>query len=225
MLLIQQHSLVFKNWQLRKHNSSVNLGVAITFILITCVFTLKAIFAEFWAKVGWCSKSTAKSVQPIFTAKNNKKLPFWGAILWPSRGCYLGQVWCNITMANLAQIITPQELFVQLRLFLETWWNPISQPDVPSLKHLFSFSFFWCAIPLSLSLSLSISLSFFLSLSPSLSLSLSSLSLYIYIYISLFFVLSLSLSAPLQKCVGDFCSSSEEFTRFFLAGAKATIKI
>ena len=40
--------------------------------------------------------------------QKQQKTPLSGVLSGPSRGCYLGQVSCNIKMANLAQIITPE---------------------------------------------------------------------------------------------------------------------
>ena len=76
-----------------------------TFFLSTCVLqNVKSyrFFAPFLPNVGWCSKNTIKK------QKNEKKIHFEVLLSGPSRCYYLGQVDCNLKMANLAQIITPQ---------------------------------------------------------------------------------------------------------------------
>ena len=54
-------------------------------------------------------KHYKKVFQHIFKKpKIEKKIHFEVLLSGPSRCCYLGQVDCNLKMANLAQIITPQ---------------------------------------------------------------------------------------------------------------------
>ena len=47
-------------------------------------------------------------IQHIVKANKDRSYHFEGSLSGPSRGHYLGQVGCNINMANLAQIMTPE---------------------------------------------------------------------------------------------------------------------
>ena len=58
------------------------------------------------------------------TQKQRKNYRFEGLLSGPSKGYYLGQVCCNIKMANLAQIITLQ-IFVHTLQNVETPIFPI----------------------------------------------------------------------------------------------------
>ena len=54
-------------------------------------------------------KNTMKiGISAHFQKQKNKKYHFEVLLSGPSRCYYLGQVDCNLKMANLAQIITPQ---------------------------------------------------------------------------------------------------------------------
>ena len=78
------------------------------------------LFAPFLPNIGWCSKTHYKN-RDFGTLKKQKiKKHFEVLLSGPSSCYYLGQVDCNLKMANLAQIITPQIC----ALFQKMCWNP-----------------------------------------------------------------------------------------------------
>ena len=82
-------------------------------------------FAPFLAKFWWMFKSTIKiGISAHFQKQTKKKNDHLeGLLSGPSKGYYLGQVRCNIKMANLAQIITLQ-MFAHTFFKKQKCWNP-----------------------------------------------------------------------------------------------------
>ena len=84
-----------------------------TGFLIACVFLcekLAVFWAPFLAKFELMFEKHCKNryFSTFPKAKQRQNDHFEGLLSGPSKGYYLGQVCCNIQMANLAQIITLQ---------------------------------------------------------------------------------------------------------------------
>ena len=94
-------------------------------------FFFQPVFCKMWEVIGflpiflpnfgWCSKKHYK--KGISAQFQKQKIYFEVLLSGPGRCYYLGQVDCNLKMANLAQIITPQ---ISARHFFEKQmcWNP-----------------------------------------------------------------------------------------------------
>ena len=113
MFFVQHECFWFQHKQLKKHNFLVKRGVATNVFFINLCFAkceklsfFPPFFAQFWLMPKKHYKNTYFST--LFKATNWKKIHFEVLLSGPSRCYYLGQVDCNLKMANLAQIITPQ---------------------------------------------------------------------------------------------------------------------
>ena len=127
-LLFNMNVFGFKTNNFKKHNVFVKRGVATkrVFFINLCFSKCEKLsfFAPFLPNFGWCSKNTIKLVSAHWwRQKIEKKIHFGVLLSGPSRCYYLGQVDCNLKMANLAQIITPQ---ICARNFFskKKCWNP-----------------------------------------------------------------------------------------------------
>ena len=115
MLFVQHQCFWFQKNKVEKHQFLVKRGVATKrFFFWTCVLeNVKSyrffcpIFCQILVDVQKHYKNRYFST--FLKAKNwKKKMHFEVLLSGPSRCYYLGQVDCNLKMANLAQIITPQ---------------------------------------------------------------------------------------------------------------------
>ena len=100
-----------------------------TGFLWTCVLENVKSYRFFWPiflpNFGWCSKNTIKiGISAHFKKQNVEKMHFEVLLSGPSRCYYLGQVDCNLKMANLAQIITPQICARNFFFKKKRCWNP-----------------------------------------------------------------------------------------------------
>ena len=100
------------------------------FFLITCVLqnvkSYRFLFAPFLAKFWLMFEKHYKNryFSTFSKAKAKKNDHFEGLLSGPSKGYYLGQVCCNIKMANLAQIITLQ-IFAHTFFFQKKVLKPL----------------------------------------------------------------------------------------------------
>ena len=123
--MVHINVLIFQESQLIKHQILVKSGVATKFFFCYLCFAkseklsfLGPIFAQHLVGVQeHCKHRHFRTLKK----QKCKKYHFEGLLSGPSRGYYLGQVCCNIKMANLAQIITPE----LLRAFFKNVLKPL----------------------------------------------------------------------------------------------------
>ena len=82
---------------------------------ITCILQTVKVIIIFWPILGQMLVDVQKTVRigilaPFYEQQKAKQYHFWVLSSGPSRCYYLGQVCCNIKMANLAHIIVPEML-------------------------------------------------------------------------------------------------------------------
>ena len=113
MFFVQHQCFGFQKTQVEKHQFLVKRGVATKRLFNNLCFAqcAKLSFFPFFGQILVdVHKNTIKiGISAHFQKqKRDKKDHFEGLLSGPSKGYYLGQVCCNIKMANLAQIITLQ---------------------------------------------------------------------------------------------------------------------
>ena len=113
-------------WLTRAHENSILLaaGEWVANSIKVIVF-FAPFFAQFWLMFRKHYKNRYFST--FLKAKNWKNIHFEVLLSGPSRCYYLGQVDCNLKMANLAQIITPQicarNFFVQKKVLKPLFYS------------------------------------------------------------------------------------------------------